>query len=178
MPDKSPGFADLLAAAQTSPETLTGKDIPDGFGMGAPVGGTKFVDSTKESAAIPGNTVYDYTIGRRVFVVYRPWTDCSRCAEAIARDGAVLPEVGDLSCPHTNVLEYQTIVNKCLAGEFVMGKETEITQKDGTVCVSLQWLIPVVNKKRLKAMKKRLARENGEAPPADDDDDQKEGPAR
>jgi hypothetical protein len=108
---------------------------------------------------------YDYEPHHEVFLIYRPWEHCQRCAMAISSGTLVLPETGDITCQHTRRLEYEAITAKGMGGLALIGKPTEIVQKDGTVCISLAWYLPKLDPKRMREIRKREARENGLPPP-------------
>ena len=91
---------------------------------------------------IPGQSKYDYRAHRRVFLIYRPWHYCDRCRDAIAKGDIILPDEGDIECKHTMVDEYQRVMEDILKGRVLLGSETEITNKDGSVAVSLRWYEP------------------------------------
>lgn len=130
-------FAAILGHAATPPSTEeSGRDLPDGFPFTRQEH-HKVVEAGQEG--IPGMLAYDYFIHRRGFVIYRPWDNCARCSSEVASGATPLPETGDLTCPHTSVLEYQAIVNDCLAGKMLFGSEQEITLKDGSIVISLRW---------------------------------------
>lgn len=144
--DAGSDFAAVLAAAQRSPADFEnlGKDLPDGFPL-PPGEYGRVIDTEKEG--IPGITAYDFKVKRQVFTIFRPWDHCSRCGQDLASGAATLPEAGDYSCPHTSIDEYQAIVDDCLSGKMVYGSEQEITQKDGTVLVSVKWYEKIPRKK-------------------------------
>lgn len=144
MPEKSSSgsdFASVLSRATAVPEAAgEGRDLPDGFPFPS-MAGHRIVDSTEEEAGggIEGLVAYDWYIQRKVFVIYRPWDNCGRCEEALARGTDVLPAEGDYECPHTQVKEYKTVLDDILAAKFVFGSEQEIPQKDGSIVISLRW---------------------------------------
>lgn len=147
-PDAGSDFASVLNAAMRPPEPPTegGKDLPDGFPFStAP---THRVLDTSESDGIPGVVAYDFRVRRKVFTIFRPWDSCARCGNAIAAGNEVLPEVGDFECPHTQVDDYETITNQILEGKLLFGSEQEITQKDGSIVVSLRWYEKSPRKKK------------------------------
>jgi hypothetical protein len=92
---------------------------------------------------IGGQPKYDYRANRRVFLIYRPWQYCDRCRDGIAKGSIILPDEGDIECQHTMVGEYQDVMDDILKGKVLLGSETEITNKDGSVAVSLRWYSPV-----------------------------------
>lgn len=159
--DAGSDFASILNAAMQTPEGFEGKgmDLPDGFPLPRQ-DGHRTVDAAEEG--IPGVTAFDFKIHRRVFTIFRPWDGCARCGQDIAAGGASLPESGDYECPHTALEEYETIVNDILAGKMIFGSEQEITQKDGSVLVSLRWYEKTPSKK-----KKPQVRVDGTSPESD-----------
>ena len=154
-------FATSITKAMTPPETATqGKDLPDGFPFpNSDVG--RVVDTSREPQGIPGTIAYDFTIQRKVFVIYRPWETCDRCTNAIANGIVTLPaDEGDYECPHTMFKAYKVIIDKVLAGEFISGGEQEVVQKDGSIVISLRWYEKKLNHKRMR----QLAKQNGDLP--------------
>jgi hypothetical protein len=159
--DAGTDFASVLSSAMQSPEGFDGKglDLPDGFPLPRQ-DSHRTIDTSEEG--IPGIIAYDFKIHRKVFVIFRPWGDCARCGQDIAASSVSLPESGDYDCPHTSLDEYETIVNDILAGKFLFGSEQEITQKDGSVLVSLRWYEKTPSKK-----KKPQVRVDGTSPEPD-----------
>lgn len=147
-------FAGVLKAAQKLPNEGPGKDLPDGFPFRTAPGHRVVND---QNAGIPGVVEYDYFIHRKVFLIYRPWWQCARCMNAIDAGAIVLPETGDHECPHTNIGTYKEIVDKILSGQLLFGSEQEVTQKDGSIVISLRWYEP-------KKTPKKPAAKNGEGP--------------
>jgi hypothetical protein len=154
MPGPAPlkeDFASILSRAQQVPEVAdgNGKDLPDGFPFEA-TAHHKVVDTTKDEAGIEGVVAYDFTCFRQVFLIYRPWDSCKRCAQDMGNNIVQLPAEGDYTCPHTDLVKYQGIVNKALAGEFLMGPENEVVQKDGSIVISMKWFEKKVSTRRKK----------------------------
>jgi hypothetical protein len=145
--DAGSDFASVLNAAMQIPEGFEtkGTDLPDGFPLPRQ-GSHRTVDTTDEG--IPGVTAFDFKIHRKVFTIFRPWDNCARCGQDIAGGAVTLPDSGDHECPHTALDEYETIVNDILAGKMIFGSEQEITQKDGSVLVSLRWYEKIPSKKK------------------------------
>jgi len=145
--DAGSDFASILNAAKKVPDGFEalGKDLPDGFGL--PFDEQHRVVDT-EAEGIPGVTAFDFKIHRRVFTIFRPWDGCARCGQDIASGATALPDSGDYECPHTALDEYESIVNDILAGKMIFGSEQEITQKDGSVLVSLRWYEKIPSKKK------------------------------
>ena len=150
-------FATSISKAMTSPEVTTnGRDLPDGFPLPTSETG-RVIDTAQDPQGIAGAIAYDFTIQRRVFVIYRPWEACERCTNAIAQGNVTLPDdEGDYECPHTTLKAYREIINKVLAAEYVSGGEQEVVQKDGSIVISLRWYEKKLNHKRAR----RLAKEN------------------
>lgn len=137
--DKGLDFASLLTQAMTPPEPPgSGREFPDGFPLPHSGPGHRVIEST-DATGIPGLIDYQYVIQRRVFLIFRPWERCQRCADDIASSAVALPSDCDYECPHTNLKEYKTICDQILAGTLLYGSEQESFQKDGTVLISLRW---------------------------------------
>lgn len=162
-------FINALSAASTTPnQGGDGKDLPDGFPMPT-VQGHRVIDSSKEEG-VEGASAYDYTSHRRVFVIYRPWKDCNRCAQNIVSQKLTLPDdEGDITCAHTQVKEYKDVMDKGLAGQLILGSEQETTQRDGTIVVSVKWYEAKINYKKQRAIKKKLERDAATQTSEDDD---------
>jgi len=145
--DAGSDFASILNSAMRSPEAFEnlGKDLPDGFPLESN-SGHRTIDTSEEG--IPGVTAFDFKIHRRVFTIFRPWDNCGRCGADMASGAATLPDEGDYECPHVTLKDYEEIVNDILAGKLMVGSEQEITQKDGSVMVSLRWYEKIPSKKK------------------------------
>jgi hypothetical protein len=121
--------------------------------------GHRVIDSSKEEG-IDGANAYDYVPYHKVFLIYRPWANCNRCAQNIVSQKIVLPDdEGDITCAHTQVKEYLEIRGKGMAGLLVLGSAQESTQRDGTIVVSLSWFEAKINYKKQRALKKKLERD-------------------
>lgn len=146
---KDPGssFVEAIESVYKAPEVGggLGKDLPDGFPFSPPA--THRVVETSEEG-IKGATAYDYKLSRRVYTIFRPWGSCERCANEIAAEEVVLPPEGDYTCPHTQLSEYEEVMNKVLAGKLIKFSEREVDLRDGTIAVSLSWGEPFINHKR------------------------------
>lgn len=145
-------FASILTRAQQAPEVAegNGKDLPtDGFPL--PVATHhRVVDQVQDPKGIEGLVAYDFTGFRAVFLIYRPWDGCRRCVEAMGNGTVTLPVDGDYTCPHTDLVKYQNILNRCLAGEYLAGGENELVQKDGSVVISMKWFEKKLNPRKNK----------------------------
>jgi len=140
-------FASILNSAGRVPEAFesNGKDLPDGFPFQKDPT-HRMVDSEQEG--IPGVAAFDFKIHRKVFTIFRPWGDCARCGQDIASGASSIPATGDYECPHVSLEDYEATVNDILAGKLLFGSEQEITQKDGSVLVSLRWYEKIPSKKK------------------------------
>ena len=138
-PDVGLDFASALGAAMRMPEPPEGggKDLPDGFPLPS-TENYRVVDTSKEDG-IAGVIAYDFIPHKDVFTVYRPWDSCARCANDIATGVAVLPDIGDYSCPHTRRQEYETVLRDSMAGKHILGNKQEYQLKDGTLLISVEW---------------------------------------
>jgi len=154
--DEPLDFATTMNKALTPPDPGggEGKDLPDGFPLG-PKGSYRLVDTTEDTNKIPGVYEYDYVPHYKGFVVYRPWSACERCKQAIATGAMILPQDdGDIDCPHTQVKDYLAARQLVLEGKAMCDPPEQIVLKDGTVVVTLQWYTYKENhKKRRQAMK-------------------------
>jgi hypothetical protein len=170
-PGNTEGFASLLTKAQQTPDLASevGRDLPDGFPL--PVATHhRVVDSAKDPAAIEGMIAYDFTCRRGVFVIYRDYSFCNRCANDIAAGVVAIPAIGDYVCPHTMLTEYEAIVNKTLAGEYLFGSENEVIQKDGSIVISMKWFEKKLNVARKKKQQRQRQQAAGGPPDMQDDE--------
>lgn len=168
-PANTEGFAALLGKALQTPEISSGdgQDLPDGFPL--PVAQHhRVVDTTKDPRAIEGLIAYDFTCRRGVFLIFRPYDGCNRCAQAIASNQVMIPVVGDYTCPHTLLADYEGILNKTLSGEYLFGSENEVVQKDGSIVISLKWFEKRLNTSKTK--KRAGPNPNGPVMQKDEDD--------
>ena len=142
-------FAALLGKAQQLPDLSSdaGKDLPDGFPASLSPH-HRVVDTTNDPGGIEGLVAYDFTCRRDVFMIFRPYDSCNRCAHDIAQNVVQIPATGDYTCPHTRLAEYEAVINRSLAGEYLHGSENEVVQKDGSILISLKWFEKKVNNKK------------------------------
>lgn len=85
-----------------------------------------------------------------VFVIFRPWNECSRCMTAIKGrrkdDGSwaaptlELEGEADYQCPHVQKTEYKNLVNQHGAGKLQIISRSNETLKNGTIQVFVEWL--------------------------------------
>lgn len=68
----------------------------------------------------PRKRTGDYVWNFEAFVVYRPHEVCSRCRDAVKAGTVTLPDVGDYTCPHTDVAKYRAIMLECAEGRCKM----------------------------------------------------------
>lgn len=76
----------------------------------------------------------------KVFVLWRPWTTCTRCLKGVEHGLYELPEEGDHECPHTSVEKFEDILNKGLRGDVLFQTQEYFTLQDGTRCCHMVWL--------------------------------------
>lgn len=147
----SDDFASLLGKASTPPDTQSGagRDLPDGFPL--PVQPHhRVVDADKDPNGIEGLIKYDFTGFRAVYLIYRPWEHCTRCKDDIGNSVVTLPTDSDYTCPHTDLVKYQQVLNRGLSGEYLLGPENEVIQKDGSIVISLKFFEKRLNPKKKK----------------------------
>jgi len=151
--------ADLLDRAKEIPPRLSPEtDLPMLFG--ATTSANPFRD-TKPDNTKPGATlrVVSYV---KTFVLWRPWTKCQRCLNAIDRGEIVLPEeAGDHTCVHVQVSEYKHHKDRVLRGEGVKEFEEHFQLHDGTRCVIFGWL--EADPTFLEEQKKRAEKKQNES---------------
>ncbi len=76
----------------------------------------------------------------KVFVIWRFWESCQRCAQSIAQGATQLPLDGDYTCPHTDKTGYKEVVDRGLRGDAVLTLKDTFNLADGTRCVHVEWL--------------------------------------
>ncbi len=86
--------------------------------------------------------VLEYTYHHEVFVIHKPWGKCNRCYKAIEEKEIEIPEEGDHVCPHTNMSRYLKQVQRFLDEGHIQRTSREETLVDGSIQVSISWLIP------------------------------------
>jgi len=141
-------FASVFSSAFQGPENLTPQGDFASPLPGPSAGGFGTV-GFDEAGKIPGAVKYDFSIKRRVFLIYRPWERCQRCMDDVANNAVALPSTGDIDCPHNELAAYEDVVNRILDGSYLFGSENEIPNKDGTVSVSLRWYEPKPRAKKV-----------------------------
>jgi hypothetical protein len=135
---------DFISVFGQAPEAY---DFSGPFAPSQPSGSVNLADDD-DPDRIPTAPKYKFKWYRRVFLIYRPWHYCDRCRDAIANGTLVLPAEGDHECPHTMREEYHDLMNKILEGKLLLGAEAEITNKDGSVAVSVRWYEPTDKPKK------------------------------
>jgi hypothetical protein len=90
------------------------------------------------------------------YSVFRPWSSCSRCKDAIRERPELLPEQGDYVCPHTRHNEYIELINRLRnAGDAGPWKlhAREFSNDRGEIYVTIAWEEPEVtqNEARIRS---------------------------
>jgi len=77
----------------------------------------------------------------RTFTVFRPWTTCGRCLRRIeSGEIQVDDDAGDLVCPHTQVEEYEKLLNRVLNGRALfLSRETYSHMESCAQYVRVEW---------------------------------------
>jgi len=75
-----------------------------------------------------------------VFVLWREYTTCAVCAEAIADKTLVLPATGVYTCPHNQAAQYKAIMDSCLAGKTFLQNREFFNSDSSARCVHLEWV--------------------------------------
>jgi hypothetical protein len=91
-----------------------------------------------------------FTYFHEVFLIHRQWNQCRRCLAALESKKVELPEVGDYLCPHNRKSEYITIVQKFLTEGYIKQSMREETLVDGSIQISIAWLVPKEDKSKKK----------------------------
>lgn len=93
----------------------------------------------------------------RVFVLWRPWTQCHRCLKGIEHGEYELPDTGDHECPHTMQKDYEELLNKGLRGDVLFQTQEYFTLHEGTRCCHMVWLTTDATVSALAAKRKEVA---------------------
>lgn len=72
-----------------------------------------------------------------VYVIFRPWRSCSRCLGKIKANALELPDEGDYVCPHTQIGDYNKLLNERSDGLCRFYETETTTLKDGTIIKSV-----------------------------------------
>lgn len=77
----------------------------------------------------------------QTFTIFRPWQACSACRHMLEAEEIVLPpDGGDYSCPHIQVADYEALLNKVLAGKYLLfGRETYTHMDTATQYIRVEW---------------------------------------
>jgi hypothetical protein len=76
----------------------------------------------------------------KVFVLWRPWEECSRCTADVSNNIVVVPTTGEYTCPHNQEDEYKNVKDIALRGRYILQREEFFKLKDGTLCAHLVWV--------------------------------------
>lgn len=93
----------------------------------------------------------------RVFVLWRPWSQCHRCIKGIEHGDYVLPNEGDHECPHTMRADYEETLNQGLRGDILFQTQEYFTLHDGTRCCHMVWLTPDLKASARAAKRQEVA---------------------
>lgn len=85
---------------------------------------------------------YKYDFDHRVFLIFRPWAACPVCMKLFKAEALPLGQGGSYECPHTNKEDYLILARKFLKEGYVCSSRREEILRDGTVLMSIAWLIP------------------------------------
>jgi len=178
-PGKTESFVDLLSSARGEVPRMTEEvELPTLFSP--PADNVPLVAKEVENLQ-PGRKVRMVSY-LRTFVVWRPWSKCDRCKASIAKDEISLPDVGDYTCPHVQLVEYKEVKDRTLSGEALRENEEHFQLHDGTRCVEISWLetdpefLEEMERKAKEAAEKAVYPPNPEAVFSKKDPDQKEAP--
>lgn len=95
----------------------------------------------------------------RVFTLWRPWEECSRCTLDMGGDNpkVVLPDEGEYECPHVQLEVYKNTVDSCLRGDAVLTAKEMFNLQNGTRCAHIEWMVadPIAMAKLKKDMEEK-----------------------
>jgi hypothetical protein len=93
----------------------------------------------------------------KVFVIWRPWTQCHRCLKKIEHGEFELPEIGDHECPHTMREDYEALLDSGLRGDVLFQTQEYFTLHDGLRCCHAVWLTMNEKVSELAAKRQEVA---------------------
>ena len=110
-------------------------------------------DVPEDKVSVPTH----YLSFSKVFVLWKNWEDCGKCAQQIAAEikereirkadaekrGEVFVEEDDDTervCPHNHRAEYKEVLDRCLRGRGVIVLREAFNLKNGTRCMHLEWV--------------------------------------
>lgn len=111
---------------------------------------SRFNELTQQLNSEPGPSKIKYYC--RVFVLFRPWEECTRCKTVLRakkndQGEYELPELlrndEDFTCPHNELREYTELVNRIQDTKGANLMRQLDTLKTGTVQALVQWAEPV-----------------------------------
>lgn len=160
-----PSFADAIEGTLPSAQDLS-SIYAQQTGGGARPPGVRTVPET--DPANPYGLAFDFyafDYHHDVFTIHRVWSQCRRCQDDFARtEPARRAEDEDPVCPHTRRRAYLAQMQKFLTEGHIRQSLREETLMDGSIQVSLAWLVPRVDKKRLDEAKKKSQVRTSEDP--------------
>ena len=137
-PDDTNDVFDIISKARGEPPRITPEtEMP--MLLGLPDTGKDKLIASKLDELKPGRSVR-LVSQVKVFVLWRPWTECARCASDIENGLVQIPQTGDYTCPHTQLTEFKTVKDKALSGDYLKEREEHFQLNDGTRCVEFAWL--------------------------------------
>lgn len=136
-PQQPDSIVDLLSGARAEPPRMSAEtELPTLF------------SPPKAPDPLVAEKIQDLQPSRQVrlvsftktFVLWRPWEKCDRCKRRLADGDITLPDVGDWTCPHVQVVDYKDTKDKTLRGDGLKEFEEHFQLHDGTRCVQFSWL--------------------------------------
>jgi len=85
---------------------------------------------------------YPYDFQHKVYLIFRPWSDCPVCRGLFQNSQLPAVENGHYECPHNNHADYMELNRKFLHEGYVPVSRKEEILKSGAVIISVSWLIP------------------------------------
>lgn len=137
----------------------------------APTSAARRVPGTRTVPASDPNNPYgvpyemfDFRYNHDVYVIYRPWHTCRRCNDEMAKGAVTMPEDGDYTCPHTRRAAYLAQMQRFLSDGHLRLGQREETLMDGSIQVSVSWMVPQLDEKKLAEAKKKSQERTSEDP--------------
>lgn len=137
-------FLKTLQDSRTLPEDSYSFDVPRMFGSP----GDEHINTDKLEEG--GGLVLEYTCHSKVFTLWRPWMECSRCQSDMAED--LMDKTGqstggEYECPHVQMGAYEHTMDECMARAFPISHKEYFSIADGSRCVHVEWLVPKKTRK-------------------------------
>jgi hypothetical protein len=96
---------------------------------------------------------YRYTFHEDTFITFQPWDQCKFCMQDFRDNKLTAENATGFVCPHTRRTEYLALRENILQNGWMDVSSRREILKDGTVMVSLEWMVPKSAERRLAEKK-------------------------